>query len=451
MTVLDSAKPIRRTRTPNWCVRRFFLAVALFAGVWHAGTGFAQQGKPRPANYDEAKVAPYDLPDPLRCFDGSPVADAAGWRAKRRPEILQTFETQVYGRVPPVAAKPTFEVTAVDKSALGGKATRKLVTVRLLGTAGGPVLHLLVYVPNGMRRPVPAFLGLNFAGNQAVANDPAVPLTARWVRTHPEFAPKNRATAASRGSQAGRWQVETVLARGYATATAFYGDLEEDHPDGWKNGVRGALPHGGAGADFKADEWAAASAWAWGLSRAMDYLAADPDIDAKRVAVHGHSRLGKAALWAGARDERFALVISNDSGEGGASLMRRDFGETIAIANDWEPHRFCGNFRRYNGKAGDLPVDAHLLIALAAPRPAYVASATEDLLADPRGEFLAARHAEAVYGLYAMTGVGAIDAARPDTPIGDRVGYHLRTGKHDMTAYDWARYLDFADRHLPAE
>lgn len=428
---------------------KWALPVAMALSAALAGIGLAQDGKRQPGNYDEAKVAPYNLPDPLKCFDGTVVADATVWRTKRRPEILGTFESQVYGRVPPITAKPTFDITSVDKTAFGGKATRKLVTIRLLGMPDGPLMHLLVYVPNAAQRPVPAFVGLNFVGNQGVSEDPAVPVTSRWVRAHPDYAPKNRATAASRGVQASRWQLEMVLSRGYATATAYYGDLEEDHPEGWKNGIRGALPHGEAGADFKPDEWAAISAWAWGLSRAMDYLAADPEIDARRVIVHGHSRLGKTALWAGALDERFAMVISNNSGEGGASLYRRDFGETIAIANGWEPHRFCGNFRRYNGKAGDLPVDAHLLVALAAPRPVYVASATEDLLADPRGEFLAAKHAEAVYGLYGMKGIGEVAEARADRPIGERVGYHLRTGKHDITAYDWAQYLNFADRHLP--
>jgi len=413
-----------------------------------AGVAAAQPGKPRPPNHDEAKVPAYQLPDPLVCVDGTRISDAAGWRDKRRPEVLETFITQMYGRVPRIDTPPTFDVVSVDRNALGGRATRKLVTVRLLGGKDGLAMHLLLYLPNNKPRAAPAFLGLNFVGNQGVTNDPGVPITTRWVRPGGPDVQNNRATKASRGVQISRWPIEMILERGYAVGTVYYGDLEEDHPEGWKNGIRGALPHGEAGKDFKPDEWGAVSAWAWGLSRAMDYLVTDPDIDAKKVTVHGHSRLGKAALWAGARDERFAIVISNNSGEGGASLMRRDFGETIAIANYKEPHRFCGNFRKYEEAAERLPVDAHLLIALMAPRPVYVASASEDNTADPLGEFLAASAAEPVYRLFGLKGLDTGQPPKADHPIGDAVGYHRRSGKHDITEYDWAQYLNFADRHL---
>jgi hypothetical protein len=309
-------------------------------------------------------------------------------------------------------------------------------------------MELLIYLPKGSTGPVPTFLGLNFVGNQCVANDPGVPITTRWVRSTYTQDKSNKAGETSRGVQASRWQMETVLSRGYATATAYYGDIEEDHPDGWKNGVRGELLRRSGKTGFAPDDWGAVSAWAWGLSRALDYLETDAAIDAKRVIVHGHSRLGKAALWAGAQDERFAIVISNNSGEGGASLMRRDFGETIAIANDREPHRFCQTFRRYNHAAEKLLVDSHLLIALVAPRPVYVASASEDLLADPKGEFLAAYSAGPVYRLYGKIGITRAEIPATDKPVGDAIGYHRRTGKHDIIAYDWSQYLDFADRHL---
>jgi hypothetical protein len=400
---------------------------------------------PSSANYDEAKVPPYTLPDPLRSLDGSIIADAAAWRQKRRPEVVRIFESEVYGRVPPITAKPLFEVVSVADDALDGQATRKLVTVWLLGQRGGPRLDLLIYLPRKRSGPVPTFLGLNFVGNQGVSHDPAVPLTQRWVRPASKGAP-TRATEESRGVQASRWEVGTVVARGYATATAYYGDIEEDYAGGESTGVRAAVLALSGKTQFAADEWGATAAWAWGLSRAMDYLATDPDIDATRVAVHGHSRLGKTALWAGALDQRFAMVISNNSGEGGASLMRRNFGENIAIANAWEPRRFARNFRRYGHAVTELPVDAHLLIALAAPRPVYVASATEDLLADPKGEFLAAYHAGPVYRLFGKAGIPTADLPAPDQPVGDTVRYHIRTGKHDITAYDWARYLDFADK-----
>jgi hypothetical protein len=401
-----------------------------------------------PGNYDESKVASYTLPDPLVCMDGSKVENVAAWQSKRRPEVLGFFESEMYGRVPKIDMKPSFEVISTDSEALGGMGTRKLVRVWLLGDKSGPSMELLIYLPKGATGPVPAFLGLNFIGNQCVANDPDVPITTRWVKTAFTDGKNIHADESSRGKHASRWQVETVLARGYATATAYYGDIEEDHPDGWKNGVRGELLRRSGKAQLADDDWGAVSAWAWGLSRALDYLETDSAINAKQVIVHGHSRLGKAALWAGAQDERFAIVISNNSGEGGASLMRRDFGETIAIANDWEPHRFCQNFRHYNHAAEKLPVDSHLLIALAAPRPVYVASASEDLLADPKGEFLAASHAGPVYQVFNLVGLGTSEMPPTDHPIGHAIGYHLRAGKHDITIYDWSQYLDFADRHL---
>jgi hypothetical protein len=413
------------------------------AAMHAAGPATAQ---PAGANYDEAKVPAYTLPDALRFADGSPVRSAADWAGRRRAEVLRLFETHVYGRSPAPPAAMRSVVVESDPRALGGLATRRQVRVLLDGREDGPSFEILLYVPNGATHPVPAFLGLNFGGNHTVHPDPAIRLSAAWMREGPGVV-DHRATEASRGTAASSWPVERILDRGYALATACYGDLEPDHADGWKDGVRSRIGPGVSGR-FAPDDWGAIAAWAWGLSRALDVLSKDPDVDGRRVAVIGHSRLGKTALWAGARDERFAMVVSNDSGEGGAALARRRFGETTKAITTAFPHWFCPRYREYADREDALPVDQHELLALVAPRPLYVASASEDLWADPRGEFLAARAAEPVYRLLGRDGLGVGEMPAPDRPVGKTIGYHLRRGEHALTAYDWEQYLDFADRHL---
>jgi len=427
---------------------RCWMSGWLVAAVGYTLAGTAL-GQPKDTIYDEAQVPAYTLPDPLVMQDGTKVVDAETWKNKRRVEILRLFEEHVYGRGPKAVERIAFEVTSLDANALGGKATRKEISVFLTGQRDGPKMDLLLYLPNAAHKPVPAFLGLNFYGNHGVHADPGIALSKQWMRPTREMGVvENRATEASRACQAQRWQVEMILDRGYALATVYYGDIEPDFPDGWKLGLRAALSRQGKEAVFQPDDWGAIGAWARGLSRAMDYLEQEPAVDAKRVAVMGHSRLGKTALWAGAQDERFAIVISNNSGEGGASLVRRRFGEAIHHSVSMVPYWYCTRYRQYAWHEADLPVDAHMLIALIAPRPVYVASATKDLWADPRGEFLAAKHAEPVYRLLGRAGLGVEDMPPPDHPVGDFIGYHVRSGEHNVTAYDWEQYLAFADRHF---
>lgn len=409
-------------------------SIALLTAV-----AFAQQAFV--ANYDEAKVGSYTLPDPLKFADGRAVKSAAEWRKQRRPEILRLFEQQVYGKTP-AAREIEYEVTSRDRNALGGTATRDQVTVWMTGSRQGPAMKLLIYKPNKRSGPVPVFLGPNFGGNQSVNSDPGIDMSKSWMRPG-KGVENHRATEATRGAGASRWHVEKVLARGFATATLYYGDIFPDHNDGRPDSI---IPH--FQKEPAPDDWNAIGAWAYGLSRALDYIEKDKDLDAKRVALHGHSRLGKTALWAGAQDERFAIVISNDSGEGGASLARRTYGETVERINTSFPHWFNANFKQYNQRVAELPVDQHMLIALIAPRPVYVASAVEDKWADPRGEFLAALGADPVYRLLGTDGLAVKEMPGIHQPVVSRIGHHIRAGVHDVTEYDWEQFMNFADHHF---
>lgn len=412
------------------------------------------QGKPN--NYDEAKVGTYTLPDPIVGSDGVRVRNAHTWQTTRRAEVLELFRTHMYGRSPGRPEGMRFEITQTDSRAFGGMATRKEVTVHLGAAADAPQMHLLLYIPNTARKPVPAFLGLNFEGNHTIARDPGISIMKEWrwdmaIRMAGRPDTLIEAADSTRGTDAEAWQVDRILARGYALVTVSHRTIEPTYENpklgiyGWKRGVRAFFLRQAGRTELAADEWGAIAAWAWGLSRALDYLETDPAIDAKRVAVMGHSRFGKAALWAGAQDERFAIVISNNSGEGGASLTRRDFGESIANMN---PSWHCANYGKYKMRPEALPFDQHMLIALVAPRPVYVASASQDKQADPRGEFLAAKYAEPVYRLFGKVGLGVNDLPPVNTAVGDVIGYHLREGGHAVTAYDWEQYLRFADRHF---
>ncbi len=357
------------------------------------------------------------LPDPLTMQDGRRVESAAMWTAERRPELLELFRANVYGRAP--AGWPQGATCKITFSQ-DGNAVREDVVMTFSGPGGKIDVHLYILFPLNATKPVPAFLLINHLDDENLNPE---------TETDSPF-----------------WPARQIVERGYAAAILQAQDVDPDTDDGFKNGIHGVYddpsePRAG-------DAWGTIAAWAWGASRAMDYLERDSAIDASKVAVVGHSRGGKTALWAGAQDERFALVISNNSGCTGAALSRRPVGETVKDINDRFPHWFCANYRKFNARETELPVDQHELIALMAPRLVYVASATEDKWADPEGEFLACVEASPVYALLGAPGIEATSMPAPETPLqSGRIGYHLRTGKHDLTEYDWNQFMDFAYRY----
>jgi dienelactone hydrolase len=332
---------------------------------------------------------------------------------------LELFREHVYGRSPGRPGHLRFQVVAEDPRAMGGAATLKRIAVRSSRAGREHSFELTVFLPNVPAQPAPLFLLLN---NRSP-----------------------RITDFTRAERSGFWPAEELIARGYAVAALQVSQLAPDDKKHFRDGVM-RLYDSGSKRPRAGYTWGALAAWAWGASRAMDYFAGDPRVDPKRVAVVGHSRGGKAALWAGAEDERFALVISNESGEGGAALSRRQFGETVERINKNFPHWFAEAYKGYGARVEALPVDQHMLLALIAPRALYVASADEDLWSDPRGEFLSLAHSSPAYALWGEPPIRAEEMPPLDRPLfRGRRGYHIRTGGHDLSKYDWERFLDFAD------
>ena len=393
-----------------------------------------------PAVYDEWDVPAYSLPDPLITKGGKIVKNSRQWMKVRRPELMDLFRDQMFGYEPAAPDHVDYEIVKVVPDVYNGLATMKEVKLYLESSHEHYCL-LSIFVPNKRSGPAPAFLGINFKNNHGMDTLSVISLPPADLVEH--YMPSYKMP--ERGEASRRWPIRYILSHGYATVSYYINDPEPDHKNGYDLGIRKVFDAGSR----TANSWGAIAAWAWSLSRALDYLEKDPDIDASRVAVHGHSRLGKTALWAGAIDQRFALVISNDSGCGGAALSRRGFGETVKIINNYFPHWFCDNFKQYSGNEAALPFDQHELIALIAPRPVYVASASEDLWADPYGEYLSLVNASPVYRLFGYEGFTSAAIPPVEYPrVEGRMGHHIRKGKHDILIYDWANYIAFADRFL---
>jgi hypothetical protein len=384
------------------------------------------------------------LPDPLVMSNGTKVTSAEQWRAQRRPELLRLFAETIYGNTP--IGRPgqlRFVLREEKKDARGGKATRLRVGILFEGRADGRQMELLVYLPNSARGPVPLFLGLNFDGNFSTTDETDLPLPAHFVQGLFVSVPDHRAAESLRGHSRSMWPYDAILDRGYGIATACYGEVEPDMPNQWWHGPRVLSPpsHG--------DDWGAIGAWAWSLSRAMDYLATEPRVDARRVAVLGFSRLGKTAMWAGAQDERFAAVISQNSGKGGVSLSKRLIGERVShLAGTGLAHWFAPNYARFIDREDELPIDGHELAALIAPRGLLILSGIDDHYSDPQGEFLSGVAATPVYQLLGSQGLAADQWPSPPTLINSTLGYFIRPGGHNVTADDWRATLDWSDQHL---
>ena len=407
----------------------------LFPGILDASAALVSRPGPR-RDVGELRSSP-ELPDPLVMFGGERVETKKQWLKKRRPELTALFQHYMYGTMPPAPWRPQFIVERVDRNVFDGKATVKQVTINLTKKES-PAIQLLVITPNTRSKPAPVFLGLNFYGNYMVVNDPLVPLPAGWLPNGAPGSTNNHATEAGRGKQVDVWAVEQTIDRGYAFATFYNGDVEPDRPNA-PEGIR---------AQLSGYDWGAIAAWAWGLQRAVDYLVTDGALDPKRIAVVGHSRNGKAALLAGAFDERIALIIPLQAGCGGTAPSRGKIGESVKQINDRFPHWFNAEFKKFNEQPERLPFDQHGLIALCAPRPVLLSNAVEDTWANPAGQFEMLRAADPVYRLLGTDGLGAQQIPETGKLLDSTLGYYIRPGKHSMTREDWKIFLDFADKHF---
>ena len=420
---------------------RYMLLLALTAHL-----GYAQPG----AHHDEAKVEPYVLPQVLKMPDGKLAKTPAEWEQGVRPKTVELFARYVYGFTPtqPVTLRSDVVET---KEARNGKAIRKRINLYFREYPQLQPIELLLYIPKVATRPVPVFVCLNFAGNHGITEETDLPISDRWM---PDWGTKNgeivnhRATEKARGMQTRRWPIDTILARGYAVATAYYGDIEPDNRQGWKTSIRSVL-----GDTTRPDRWGAIGAWAWGMSRMLDYLQTDPAINARQAIAIGHSRHSNAALWAAVQDKRFVMSIVNDGGMGAGKILRRRFGSRIDLIPGmgidfwWAP-----NFLTFANRENELPMDVHQLLACVAPRPLYIASASEDSWADPKGAYLSAYQASDVYRLYGLKALSSAQLPPVQQPIKQGfVGHHIREGGHDILLYDWLQFLHFADYHFKHE
>ena len=388
-------------------------------------------------NYDETKVNHYTLPD-LGDITGKKITKVAEWE-EAKVKWLQIYASKMYGIFPSKNLSVSSKLI-VQKPVLNGHAEMKIWEVSL---ASKVKVHLIGFIPHG--KPVKvALLGLNFCGINTVFDDAEIPISSKYVICNENpFFNNHLATEKAVGTQKETWQIEKVIKAGYATFSVSCADFEEDFPEGFKKGVRTVLAND---LNLKPEEWTAISAWAWGLSKMLDVMKALPELSDSKIILHGHSRMGKASLWAAANDNRFDAVIAIQSGEGGAALLRRNFGEGIEPITNRLPHWFLPDFAKYAGNESTLPMDQHILLSLIAPRPLFVTSAIDDKWADPKGEFLSAKEAGFAYQLYGKNGISEENMPDAEIPIGNFVNYDIRNGKHEVNALDWDYFLKFISK-----
>jgi hypothetical protein len=403
-----------------------------------------------PVNYQEDSVGTYTLPELLKTADGQPVTTAKQWTEKRRPELLRLAEENQFGKMPGKPKDLTFHVFDKGTPAFNGKAIRKQVTVYFKKDTSDHKMNLLIYLPAKATKPaagapVPLLMNISFAAYNQIIDDPGLRVGEVWNK-------EGKKVKADKPTTFGKLNVEQFLDAGIGFATVYYGDIEPDFKDGLAYGIRKTYLKPGQ-SEPAADEWGAIAAWGWGLSRAMDYFETDPQIDSKRVALQGASRLGKTVLWAGIHDPRFKMVIASISGEGGAALARRNYGETIRHISDPSRYlyQFAPNYHDWADKVDKMPIDAHMLVALMAPRPLLLQTGSTDYWSDPKGEFLSAVAAAPVYRLFGETApepAAVMPAAGDTSLLMNRLGYYMHEGGHTVLPEDWKLFVSYMKKYL---
>lgn len=396
-------------------------------------------------NFHEEKVNPYKLPDLFHSISGKVISTFEEWNLERRHEILKLYEDYIFGSSP-VNASVSFKKSGREKVNIKTGICAQLYNI-FLNQSNTLLTQFVVFSPLNTKDPVPAFLGPNVLGNQSVTDLFSLPLSTSWVYPRPELGidDSGHATLASIGAHSSRWPLEMIIKRGYAVVSFHYADLFPDKPDGRSESIQPFFEHSAI-----SYSWGALATWAWGMIKVMDCLKYIETINEQKVIAIGHSRLGKASLWAGAQDKRFAAVIANESGEGGAAISRRKFGERVSDIVQHFPHWFNEEYRLFSNEEERMPVDSHFLISLLAPRAVYISSAEEDLWSDPKGEFSGLAEASKVWRLGDCVTGSSLYSEMPsvEEPLSGILSYHIRSGGHGITDYDWGSFLDFSDKFI---